>query len=118
MLASIISLSLKKGILNLDQMLLDDPTVLTIIKSSNDREVLQLLEFLTSKVELEENEVKYDFHMEGKARIIDVPISFDNITIHNSSTLSQKVRIMNEEALEKSHRGTFVKIKSHMIPIT
>ncbi|MCM3082030.1 HD domain-containing protein [Brevibacillus invocatus] len=117
-LANIISLSLKKGILNLDQLLLNDPTVLNIIKSSNDSEVLHLLEFLTSKVELEENEANYDFHMVGKARIIDVPVSFDNTTIHNSSTLSPKVRKMNEEAMEKSNRGTFVKIKTPMIPIT
>ncbi|MGO0062490.1 HD domain-containing protein [Brevibacillus fluminis] len=118
LLATIITLAFKKGVLHPDQLLLDDPAVLGIMKSSNDREVLQLLEFLTSTVELEENESHYDFHMVGKARIIDVPVSLDRITIHNASTLSQKVRKMNEEALQKSRRGTFVKIKSPMIPLT
>ncbi|UPM55045.1 HD domain-containing protein [Gottfriedia acidiceleris] len=110
-LSKIIKLALQKGISKLDDLLLDDMQLMTLIQESNDKEIQELINSLYAKVELEENEQDYDIHRKGKRRIIDVPVSLDGKTVQLSSLLSDNIAKMNKIAIEKSEKGTFVKIK-------
>ncbi|MFF2878866.1 HD domain-containing protein [Gottfriedia sp. NPDC057991] len=110
-LAKIIKLALQKEIIKLNDLLLDDMQLMTLIKESNDKEIQELINSLYAKVELEENEQDYDIHRKGKRRIIDVSVSLDGKTLQQSSLLSDNIAKMNKVAIEKSEKGTFVKIK-------
>ncbi|PEL12497.1 HD domain-containing protein [Bacillus sp. AFS017336] len=110
-LAKIIKLALNKAIISLDDLLLDDMQFIKLIQESNDREILALIDRLNAKVELEENEQDYDVHRKGKKRIIDLTVSLDGKTVQQSSLLSTKIAKMNTKAIEKSAKGTFVKVK-------
>ncbi|QKE75291.1 HD domain-containing protein [Arthrobacter citreus] len=110
-LAKIIKLALNKAVISLDDLLLDDMQFIKLIQGSNDREILALIDRLNAKVELEENEQDYDVHRKGKKRIIDLSVSLDGKTVQQSSLLSIKIAKMNRKAIEKSAKGTFVKVK-------
>ncbi|MFB7139208.1 HD domain-containing protein [Gottfriedia sp. NPDC056225] len=110
-LAKIIKLALNKAVISLDDLLLDDMQFIKLIQGSNDREILALINRLNAKVELEENEQDYDVHRKGKKRIIDLSVSLDGKTVQQSSLLSIKIAKMNRKAIEKSAKGTFVKVK-------
>ncbi|WP_129691289.1 HD domain-containing protein [Gottfriedia acidiceleris] len=110
-LAKIIKLALQKEIIKLNDLLLDDMQLMKLIQKSNDKEIKELLNSLNAKVVLEENEQDYDIHRKGKRRIIDVSVSLDGKTVQQSSLLSDNIAKMNKIAIEKSEKGTFVKIK-------
>ena len=59
-LAKIIKLALQKDIIKLDDLLLDDMQLMTLIQESNDQEIQELINSLYAKVELEENDQDYD----------------------------------------------------------
>ncbi|WP_088068715.1 HD domain-containing protein [Gottfriedia luciferensis] len=111
LLAKIIKLSLQKGIINLNDLLLDDLQFLKLIQDSKDPEVLELINLLHEEIELIESEQDFSIHRKGKKRIIDPSVSLDGLAVQESSLLSSNIRIMNHKALEKSAKGTYVKIK-------
>ncbi|MEH7612690.1 hypothetical protein V7187_15735, partial [Gottfriedia acidiceleris] len=106
-----IKLALQKDIIKLNDLLLDDMQLMTLIQESNVQEIQELINSLYAKVELEENDQDYDIHRKAKRRIIDVPVSLDGKTVQQSSLLSDNIAKMNKIAIEKSEKGTFVKIK-------
>ncbi|PGS56403.1 HD domain-containing protein [Bacillus sp. AFS041924] len=110
-LAKIIKLALKKEYIKLNDLLLDDLQFMKLIQESNDKEILKLINSLNTKVELEENEQAFDIHRKGKRRIIDLSVSLDAKTVKQASLLSTSIAEMNKIAIEKSEKGTFVKIK-------
>ncbi|WP_088013499.1 HD domain-containing protein [Gottfriedia acidiceleris] len=110
-LAKIIKLALQKEIIKLNDLLLDDLQIMELIQKSNDKEILELISNLYVKVELEENDQDYHIHRKAKRRIIDLSVSLDGKTVQQSSFLSDNIAKMNKIAIEKSEKGTFVKIK-------
>lgn len=110
-LAKIIKLALQKEIIKLNDLLLDDFQFMELIQKSNDKDILELINNLFAKVELEENDQDYDIHRKAKRRIIDLSVSLDGKTVQQSSLLSDNIAKMNKIAIEKSEKGTFVKIK-------
>ncbi|GGE62785.1 HD domain-containing protein [Priestia taiwanensis] len=108
-MTKVIQRAMEHNILVVDDFLLEDEQVLHMLRSSENKEVLTLLQMIHQEVE--ENEHKYDLHVAKKIRLID-PLVYHNETLAPVSHLSIKVQSWNEEALIKSEKGTFVKVRT------
>ena len=97
-----------KQIIHIDDLLLDDETVWKKLIDSTDHEVLQKMKDISKKVI--NNEEDYDIHQKKKVRIIDPFVLVGNGRVKKATELSTKVRELNEYALEKSLKGTFVRV--------
>lgn len=112
MLAKTLKLSLEKNILNLNDLLRKDEELINKIKSSEDKEILSLLSKLNPNIQVKEDRENFDLHRKNKVRIIDPSILKDGELIP-ASELSERVRMMGNEAYEKAARGMYVRILSN-----
>lgn len=107
-LTDILKIATAKQIIHLDDLLLDDETVWKKLIDSKDHEVLQKMKDIGKEVINDER--AYDIHQKKKVRIIDPFVLIGNDRIKKATELSTKVRELNQYALEKSLKGTFVRI--------
>ncbi|WP_313894384.1 HD domain-containing protein [Psychrobacillus sp.] len=111
-LAKTLKISLEKKIIDLDDFLSEDEDVIYKIKSSKNKEVIDLLKQLHQHVQVKEDRKQYDIHRKNKVRLID-PSIFNHKELVRASILSEKVRNMGRIANEKATRGMYVKIISN-----
>ena len=108
-LATALKVALDNAIITLDDLLQDDNYVLNILKNSKNEEVLSLIQSLNYNVDVVENKEDYDIHQVNKLRLIDPTVIIDGI-ISKASERSSLIQILNEQALQKSREGAYVKI--------
>ncbi|WDW11461.1 HD domain-containing protein [Priestia aryabhattai] len=107
-LTDILKIAMAKQIIHMDDLLSDDETVWKKVIDSKDHELLQKMKGIGKKVTNDEGD--YDIHQKKKVRIIDPFVLVGNGRIKKATELSTKVRELNEYALEKSLKGTFVRV--------
>ncbi|MDE3840981.1 hypothetical protein C0966_17080 (plasmid) [Bacillus methanolicus] len=107
-LTDILKIAMDKQIIQLNDLLLDDFTVWRKLLNSRDDEVLSKIRKLDKKVICDE--VDYDIHQKKKVRIIDPLVLVGNSQLRKATELSSKVIELNKKALEKSLKGTFVRV--------
>ncbi|MBM6861483.1 hypothetical protein H9X78_13600, partial [Clostridium saudiense] len=108
-LATALKVALDNAIITLGDLLQDDNYVLNILKNSKNEEVLSLIQSLNYNVDVVENKEEYDIHQVNKLRLIDPTVIIDGI-ISKASERSSLIQILNEQALQKSREGAYVKI--------
>lgn len=108
-LATALKVALDNAIITLEDLLQDDNYVLNILKNSKNEEVLSLIQSLNYNVDVVENKEDYDIHQVNKLRLIDPTVIIDGI-ISKASERSSLIQILNEQALQKSREGAYVKI--------
>lgn len=107
-LTDILKIAMAKQIIHMDDLLSDDETVWKKVIDSKDHELLQKMKGIGKKMTNDEGD--YDIHQKKKVRIIDPFVLVGNGRIKKATELSTKVRELNEYALEKSLKGTFVRV--------
>ncbi|MGG1073893.1 HD domain-containing protein, partial [Priestia megaterium] len=107
-LMDILKIAMAKQIIHIDDLLSDDETVWKKLIDSTDHELLRKMKDIGKKVTNDEGD--YDIHQKKKVRIIDPFVLVGNGRIKKATELSTKVRELNEYALEKSLKGTFVRV--------
>ncbi|MGG1073729.1 hypothetical protein ABE178_28475, partial [Priestia megaterium] len=107
-LTDILKIAMAKQIIHFDDLLSDDETVWKKLIDSTDHKVLQKMKDISKKVINDERD--YDIHQKKKVRIIDPFVLVGNVRMKKATELSPKVRELNEYALEKSLKGTFVRV--------
>lgn len=107
--AEVLKLALEKEIITLENFLEDDEYLLTVLKSSNDTEIINLLNSISPNIKVIEDSSNYDIYRVNKLRIID-PTIYINNTLNKTSNLSSYIRQINENAIKKSIKGSYIKI--------
>jgi len=107
-LTDILRLAMDKQIIHFDDFLLDDSSVWKKLIDSKDEEVLQKIKDISKTVISDEE--KYDIHQKKKVRIIDPLVLVDKVQLKKVTEVSTKVIELNQQALEKSLKGTFVRV--------
>ena len=69
----------------------------------------QIAGSLNYNVRVEEDSKNYDIHQKNKLRLIDPSIYIEN-KIYKSSEISSEIKELSKKALEKSIKGTYIKI--------
>lgn len=108
-LAKAIKIALDKQIITLNSLLGTDEEVMNCLRSSNDQDVIILLNQIHRDVIVVEDKVDFDLHRKNKVRLIDPSVIYDGQLIC-SSELSENIKIMNENAKRKAEEGNFVRI--------
>lgn len=107
-LTDILKLGMAKQIIYFDDLLLDDKTVWTKLINSKDYELLKKIKDISKNVINDEE--NYDIHQKKKVRIIDPLVLVGNVRMKKATELSTKVIELNQYALEKSLKGTFIRV--------
>ena len=68
-----------------------------------------MIEALNYNVDVVENKEDYDIHQINELSLIDPSVIIDGI-ISKASEKSMLIKILNEQAIQKSKEGVFVKI--------
>ncbi|MEH7475252.1 hypothetical protein CN395_26795 [Priestia megaterium] len=107
-LTDILKLAMDKQIIHFDDFLLDDSSIWKKLINSKDEEISQKIKDISRTVISDEE--KYEIHQKKKVRIIDPLVLVDKGQVKKATELSTKVIELNQNALEKSLKGTFVRV--------
>lgn len=107
-LSNALKVALDNEIITLEDLLQDDNYVLTILKNSKNEEVRSLIQSLNYNVDVVENKEEYDIHQVNKLRLIDPTVIIDGV-LSKASEKSTLIKILGEQAMQKSIEGVFVK---------
>lgn len=108
MLTDILKIAMDKEIIYFNDLLSDDSTVWKKLMESKDPDILQKVKAMSRDVIHDEDH--YDIHQKKKVRIIDPLVLIGNDQIKKATEISTKVAELNQHALEKSLKGTFVRV--------
>lgn len=108
-LAQTLKAALQHNVIAAEDLLKTDQEVLGILHSSENDEVLRLLEKIHPHILVKEDDIHFDFHRKTKMRLIDPSIFFHNEWI-TSSSVSEHIRKMGEAAYRKAKKGVYVKV--------
>lgn len=108
-LAQTLKAALKHNVIAAEDLLKTDQEVVGILHSSENDEVLRLLEKIHPHILVKEDDIHYDFHRKTKMRLINPTIFFHNEWI-TSSSVSEHIRKMGEAAYRKAKKGVYVKV--------
>lgn len=109
-LTDILKTALHNKIIKREDFLLEDDTVWQKLLYTQESEVKRKVNMLRSDVQVTEDEHDYDIHQKKKLRLIDPHVLVDGVKLQTATKLSSRAAELNKEALEKSLRGTFVKV--------
>lgn len=107
-LSNALKVALDNEIITLEDLLQVDNYVLTILKNSKNEEVRSLIQSLNYNVDVVENKEEYDIHQVNKLRLIDPTVIIDGV-LSKASEKSTLIKILGEQAMQKSIEGVFVK---------
>ena len=108
-LSKAIKIALSENVIVLDDLLKDDNGVLELLENSDNKQIKLLISSLNYNVRVEEDSKNYDIHQKNKLRLIDPSIYIEN-KIYKSSEISSEIKELSKKALEKSIKGTYIKI--------
>ncbi|MEY8351457.1 HD domain-containing protein [Bacillus cereus] len=109
-LTKVLRIALTKKELTKRDFLLTDHHVWLKLTHSTDPEIQELLQGIHTNVQVIHSPTEYDFHMVKKLRLLDPLICSKQMIMGKGSEISLKIKNFNEEALNRSLEGTFVKI--------
>lgn len=108
-LSKAIKIALNDNIIVLDDLLKDDKYVFNLLESSNNKQIKSLVESLNYNVVVVEDNKNYDIYQKNKLRLIDPSIYIEN-KIYKASEICLEIKELSKKALEKSERGSYIKI--------
>ncbi|QNH39353.1 HD domain-containing protein [Bacillus sp. PAMC26543] len=108
-LAQTLKAALQHNVIAAEDLLKTDQEVLDILHSSENEEVLRLLEKIHPHIQVKEDDFHYDFHRKKKMRLIDPSVFHHNEWI-TSSSVSENIRKMGETAYQKAKKGVYIKV--------
>ncbi|MGG4265063.1 HD domain-containing protein [Peribacillus simplex] len=111
-LAKTLKLALAKNLISLDGLLGTDEEVISLLRSTEDDEVQNLLKRIHGNVKVKEDQMDYDLHRKNKVRLMD-PSVIHGTQLVRASSLSEKVKKMGIEAYEKASKGMYLKVVSN-----
>ncbi|MGG0846882.1 HD domain-containing protein [Peribacillus simplex] len=110
-LAKTLKLALANNLISLDDLLGTDEEVMSLLSSTEDHEVQNLLKRIHGNVKLKEDQLDYDIHLKNKVRLID-PSVIQGANLVRASNLSGKVKNMGIKAHKKASKGMYLKVIS------
>ncbi|MBD7944408.1 HD domain-containing protein [Psychrobacillus sp. Sa2BUA9] len=110
-LAFVLKAALDKQIITLEDFLLEDNQLLQLVVCSQDDEIQHALQKLHPSVEVIDELTNYDFHQKMKVRLIDPLVCSENGLVR-ASDCSKQIQKLNQTALQRAVKGTYVKILS------
>ncbi|RRN74365.1 HD domain-containing protein [Peribacillus simplex] len=110
-LAKTLKLALAKNLISLDDLLGTDEEVISLLSSTEDDEVQDLLKRIHGNVKVKEDQLDYDLHLKNKVRLMN-PSIIQGTQVVRASSLSEKVKNMGIEAYEKASKGMYLKVIS------
>lgn len=108
-LSKAIKAALKANEITLDDLLEDDNYVFNILKNSKNEEVMAFVNQLNYDAKVVEDRENYDIYQVNKIRTINPGVIIGD-KVYSASEKSEKVEILNENALETCKAGTYVRI--------
>lgn len=108
-LTEILKEALSINVINLDDFLLTDIHILEKINKSDNKNLINKLNSISSQVVLKEDSNNYTISKSFKARIIDPDISLDAVKPLKSSELSPFIREFNEVAYSKLQKTIYLR---------
>lgn len=109
-LAKAIRTAWDRGIIVEDDFFLTDKVLYDKLASSEDDEVIELLELLRPDLRLEVNSSNYDFHIKTKSRFIDPKCIIDNQGLAKVSDIYPDLTKDFSEHIENVDKGYNIKI--------
>ncbi|WP_216829587.1 HD domain-containing protein [Alkalihalobacterium elongatum] len=109
LLTKAIKVGFNKNVISLQDMLSVDEDVMNLLRASSDPVLHGYVKQLNDQVKVCEDKENFHTHLTKKTRLID-PCVFINNELVRASSLSEKVKAMNETALKKSMEGTYVRV--------
>lgn len=110
-LVKTLKLALANNLISLDDLLGTDEEVMSLLSSTEDHEVQNLLKRIHGNVKLKEDQLDYDIHLKNKVRLID-PSVIQGANLVRASNLSGKVKNMGIKAYKKASKGMYLKVIS------
>ncbi|WP_077613907.1 HD domain-containing protein [Caenibacillus caldisaponilyticus] len=111
-LAKTLKTALAKNVIDFNDLLGTDESVMNILDSSEDDEIRSLLRQIRRNARVKEDQSNFDFHFKNKVRLIDPSVPFENRWVR-ASALSEDIKRMGEQAYNKMVNGIYVKILSN-----
>lgn len=108
-LSKSIKIAMENNELTMEDILKAYEEVMNILKNSNDNRIIKLIDSLNSNVNLRINEEKYDIHIKGKVRLIDLSI-YINYKVLALSEVDANIKQINENAMNKIKKGVYIEI--------
>ncbi|MGL5506606.1 MAG: HD domain-containing protein [Paraclostridium sp.] len=108
-LSKLIRLGLDKNIIDLNDLLKTDDEVISILNSSNDTDIHNLIQSLNYNVTVRENKSNYNFYQKGKLRLIDPTVIINNIK-YSLTSIDPSIEIINNKSREIMSKGIYVEI--------
>jgi HD superfamily phosphohydrolase len=109
-LTDILKTGLEKNVIVQDDFLLQDDVVWEKILHSEEAEMKRKANLLHEGIQVIEDEQDYTIHQKKKLRMINPDVLVNDAKLQKATELSEKVAALNEAALKKSLKGTFVKV--------
>lgn len=110
-LSSLLYIGLKKKILSLEDLLIQDHEVMAILEKSTDSDIRQIIKQIHPDAEVVEDDKNYDFYLKNKPRLLD-PMVVETKEMIRASSVSERMKELNELAQEKFRKGTRVRVVS------
>lgn len=108
-LAKVLKIALETELIESKNLLCTDVELISLLNSLEKPLIQQGLKALHPNVKVIEDKESYDLHLKKKLRLIDPSVFYDNQLIR-ASELSNRIRVMSENAYAKAQEGTYVKI--------
>lgn len=108
-LSSALKIALEKKIISYNDLLKTDGEVMSLLLASQDSQIELLLEKIQKDVSFIHTTTEFDIHQKKKLRFIDPLVSINSHT-HVSSQLSSSISLINNQILQFSDRGIFLKV--------
>lgn len=108
-LAKVLKMALETEWITPKDLLCTDEELISLLNSLEIPLIQQGLKALHHNVKVIEDKDSYDLHLKKKLRLIDPSVFHENQLIR-ASELSDRIRVMSENAYAKAQEGTYVKI--------
>ncbi|WP_078394093.1 HD domain-containing protein [Shouchella patagoniensis] len=108
-LALVLKRALAIEVISKDDFLKEDNQLIAQLSTSDDHEIQTLLNELSTSVQVEETLEESHIHRKTKVRLINPSIVKDGSLVP-ASTLSKRIRLMNEAAKVKAEKGVSLKV--------
>ncbi|MFJ7666457.1 HD domain-containing protein [Lysinibacillus sp. NPDC097195] len=108
-LTRILKISLEHQILSQHDFMKTDNELIVILKSSNNQEVLELLNHLHPNINIKVDANDFDIFRRNKVRLID-PFLYMDGELVKASHVSDRVRKIGDKAFDYSTTGMYIKV--------
>lgn len=108
MISNMVKIGMKKGVLNEADLFKTDDIILSKLKNSDDREILNMLSLVSDLKVIEDSE-NYDFFVKSKVRWVDPKVLVENRVLRLSEIDSEYRKVV-KKWIERVKKGFKVRI--------